>query len=71
MAAPAAGLRWVQRHMQGQPLGARPTHHHPKLGTPPLGWQDGAGLLRRNRESQVTVVVELSGGQGVVREGQP
>lgn len=57
--------------MQGQPLGARPTHHHPERGTLLLGWQDGPGLLGRDGEPQVAEVVELSGGQRVVGEGQP
>ena len=57
--------------MQGQPLGARPTHHYPELGTLLLSWQHGTGLLSRDGQSQVMVVVELGGGQGVVREGQP
>lgn len=71
MAAPAAGLRWVESHVQGQPLGTCPTHHHPKLGTLVLGWQDSTRLLGGDRQSQVMLVVELSGDQGVVREGQP
>ena len=71
MAAAAAGLWGVQSHVQGQPLGARPTHHYPELGTLLLGWQHGPGLLSRDGQSQVMVVVELGRGQGVVREGQP
>lgn len=71
MAAAAAGLRGVQSHVQGQPLGTRPTHHHPEMGTLLLSWQHGTGLLGRDGQSQVMVIVELGGGQGVVREGQP
>ena len=65
MVVPSAGCRWVQRHIQGQPL-------VPTLLTTILSWAPHflAGRTVPSPLAEVMVAAELSGDQEVVR-GQP